>query len=125
MWKERIKNKPEFEVLVTRARAAKIKGCFAQIRKAAEGQDGVRHDWRAADRLLAIAGPERYSQSAGQSANVQTGVLSPVVINTWLTIASEKLSTPERLIETTEKVDKLPEPGAVKLLTGPEAEKVS
>lgn len=50
-------HKSEYEDIFTRIKASRIKNLVGQIDKAANGSDGIRHDWRAADRLLAIADP--------------------------------------------------------------------
>jgi hypothetical protein len=74
LWKDRAKNRPKFETLLTRVRAGKIKSLIKEVTRAATGADGVRHDWRAADRLLAVTAPERYAQARDSQAPVSVQV---------------------------------------------------
>jgi hypothetical protein len=74
LWKDRAKNRPKFEALLTRVRAGKIKSLISEVTRAATGADGVRHDWRAADRLLAVTAPERYAQARDSQAPVSVQV---------------------------------------------------
>ena len=69
-WKNKAKRMGKFEEIMTRIRGARLAGNLEQIKKAAEGKDGVRHDWRAADRLNAVISPDRYAQA--QAGNVTT-----------------------------------------------------
>jgi len=60
-WKNRHGHDARFVRILTRVRATYIKGNFEQMEKAAGGKGGIRHDWRAADRLNAIVAPDRYA----------------------------------------------------------------
>ncbi len=76
-FKNRAKRLAKFDELVTRIRGGKIASNLAEIKKAATGSGGVRHDWRAADRMIAIAAPERYAQASQTNVTVnnQTAIV--------------------------------------------------
>lgn len=69
-WKH--ENAVKYGNIFTRIRGQRIDGLLAQIDKAAEGKDGVRHDWRAADRLLAITAPDRFAARANDQSPAPT-----------------------------------------------------
>jgi hypothetical protein len=62
-WKHR--NPDKSGELITRIRANRLANLLGEIETAAKGdaERGIRHDWRAADRLLAISAPERFGKS--------------------------------------------------------------
>ena len=69
-------NQLEYDSILTRIKGARVKCMLDEIRKAAQGKDGVRHDWRAADRLLAVVAPERFSQASQVQAVInQTAIV--------------------------------------------------
>jgi len=74
-WKLRGKHKAEFEHILSRLKGAYIQGNIEQIKKAASGRDGIRHDWRAADRLNSIIAPERFAQNKDGSQDVAKAML--------------------------------------------------
>jgi hypothetical protein len=63
-WKLKHKNSLKYGEILSRLKGDYIAGNIRQIEKAANGTDGIRHDWRAADRLNAIIAPERFAQRA-------------------------------------------------------------
>lgn len=77
-WKRNHKHESTFSDALTRIRGTYIAGNLAQIRKAATGSDGVRHDWRAADRLNGILARDRYgNQDASAQVSVSVNVVAP------------------------------------------------
>ena len=64
----------KFTDILTRIRGNHIRANIAEIKKAATGTGGVRHDWRAADRMNAIIAPERFAQQQSTTTN-NTAVL--------------------------------------------------
>jgi len=62
-WKHR--NPDKSSELITRIRANRLANLLGEIETAAKGdaERGIRHDWRAADRLLAITSPERFGRT--------------------------------------------------------------
>ena len=105
LWKNRKRNTPEFEKLTTRLRAAKLAGCLKEIGKAATGADGIRHDWRAAKELMAMASPDRYGNAAlGQpSANntLNTALLGAITCSVWS--VAGPVREPEQIIDVQAK----------------------
>jgi hypothetical protein len=67
-WKSLHKNSPVFTEALTRMRAAYIQGRLKHIHNA------EAKDWRAADRLLQIAAPERYGSKGEQQAPASSGL---------------------------------------------------
>ena len=65
LWKQRAKNNNRFTQVLLRMKQARIDGLLGEIEKAGQGTNGVRHDWRAADRLLSIA-DSRFIQNRDQ-----------------------------------------------------------
>jgi len=74
-WKNKAKRKDKFNDILSRLKGAYIQGNIEQIKKAASGRDGVRHDWRAADRLNSIIAPERFAQNKDASQDVAKAML--------------------------------------------------
>jgi len=62
-WKSR--NADRFGEIFTHVRGNRLKNLLSEIETAAKGdaERGIRHDWRAADRLLAISAPERFGKA--------------------------------------------------------------
>jgi len=62
-WKHR--NPDKSGELITRIRANRLANLLSEIETASRGdaERGIRHDWRAADRLLAITSPERFGKA--------------------------------------------------------------
>jgi hypothetical protein len=60
-WKCKAKRTAKFAECVSRLKAQRIDANLREIEKAATGQSGVRHDWRAADRMLSIIAPEQFA----------------------------------------------------------------
>jgi hypothetical protein len=54
----------KYSHIFTRIRGNRIDNLLKEVETAAAGDParGIRHDWRAADRLLAISAPDRFSQ---------------------------------------------------------------
>ena len=71
-WKNRQKNTAKVADILTRTRELRVNTLLSEVERAATGdrEAGVRHDWRAADRLLSITTPDRFSdkQQAGTSS---------------------------------------------------------
>ena len=65
VWKCKAKNGLKFTNVLLRMKQARIDGLLGEIEKAGQGTNGVRHDWRAADRLLSIA-DSRFIQNRDQ-----------------------------------------------------------
>lgn len=72
-WKTR--NPDKAGEIITRIRANRLANLLGEIETAAKGdaERGIRHDWRAADRLLAISAPERFGKA------IETTPHAPVV----------------------------------------------
>jgi hypothetical protein len=85
-WRENHKNQAEYSALLTRVRGQYIRANLAQMEKAAAGKGGVRHDWRAADRLNAITAPDRYAAPQSPPAELPAAV-PPSVVNCWIALA--------------------------------------
>ena len=64
-WKDR--NKDKYSEVLTRIRANKLESLLEQVDKAANGRDGIRHDWRAAQWMLTVHAPERFSDKSRQA----------------------------------------------------------
>jgi hypothetical protein len=78
-WKSRGKRMEKYAEVLTRIKADRIDANLEEIERAATGADGVRHDWRAADRLNAIIAPERFAQNREQTVhNHQTAIIAAV-----------------------------------------------
>ena len=60
-------------------------GNIKEMERAATGSDGVRHDWRAADRLNGIVSPERYGQQQQPQADARPAL--PQTVNVWIEAA--------------------------------------
>jgi hypothetical protein len=92
-WKRRHGHDARYVRVLTRARARYVARNLKEIEKAAAGKDGVRHDWRAADRLNQIAKPEAYAVPLpAESAPVFPAL--PVTVNVWLDAAAKVVSAP-------------------------------
>jgi hypothetical protein len=104
-WRESHKNQAEYTALLTRVRGEYLRANLAQMEKAAAGKGGVRHDWRAADRLNAITAPDRYAASQPPPAELPAAV-PPSVVNCWIALAYAKPS-PGQVVDTESKL--LPE----------------
>ena len=59
-WK--VDNKDKYQDTFTRIRGNRISHLLEQVDKAANGRDGIRHDWRASQWLLSVSAPERFAQ---------------------------------------------------------------
>ena len=72
-WKHR--NPERASEIITRIRANRLANLLGEIETAAKGdaERGIRHDWRAADRLLAISAPERFGKA------IESAPTAPVV----------------------------------------------
>jgi hypothetical protein len=68
-------HKADFEELFTQVRGNRLKNLLHEIETAAKGDASrnIRHDWRAADRLLAISAPERFAKAPEQAASLGNG----------------------------------------------------
>lgn len=73
-FKNRAKRNAKFMDILTRLKGEYINSNLEQIDKAASGRDGVRHDWRAADRLNSIMAPERFSQQQQVATNTNNTI---------------------------------------------------
>ncbi len=76
-FKNRAKRNAKYGEILTRLRGVYIAGNIRQMELAAGGLGGVRHDWRAADRLNQIIAPERFGprdQAPGTTNNTQITV---------------------------------------------------
>ena len=90
----------EFEAALTRTRAEYVRANLREMERAAAGKGGIRHDWRAADRLNQIVKPDVY----GLQAQAQAPQAPPLLDNRTIEIllsAAYKSTKPE------------PEPGRV------------
>jgi len=77
-WKSKAKNSPRLNLLLTRARAVKLKAHLANIEAAAFGEgQHKRADWRASAHIMQVVDPARYStqQQAGNVATNQTAIV--------------------------------------------------
>ena len=81
------RNEGRFQEHLARIRGIYIAGNLEQMEKAANGRDGIRHDWRAADRLNGIVAQDRYGQQQLADAGRQAA-LPPTTINVWADLAS-------------------------------------
>ena len=98
-WKCR--NSVKYSDIFTRIRGQRLDNLLKQIDKAATGKDGIRHDWRAADRLLAITAPERFSQRAEasqQPATVNVAIISDLAAKIYAQPAIAGPSKPARTL---------------------------
>jgi hypothetical protein len=111
-WKGLRKNDSEFSALITRIRAAKIKGLISEVRKAATGSNGVRHDWRAAQALLAVTAPDRYSQRSGEHQSTVTApAISPERIKVLLQVIEQRdAAESAKLVGGGSTIEALPSP---------------
>ena len=76
-WKNRAKRCDKFNEILARMKSCRIDTLLGEIDKAASGSEGVRHDWRAADRLLSIA-DSRFSQAnRSDQTTVNVSLVSP------------------------------------------------
>ena len=119
-WKERAKSSGKFDVLLAGMKANYINGNLAQIEKAANGTHGIRHDWRAADRLNAIIAPERFAQRAeSQTDAAKVMLLTADAMNK---IASQMIAERARLKAIVEcpvvEVEPLNQSSACGLISG-------
>jgi hypothetical protein len=105
-WTERHENLAEYEAILTRVRGQYIRANLAQMEKAAGGKGGVRHDWRAADRLNAITAPDRYATPQPPLAEPPAAV-PPSVVNCWIALAFP--TEPSAVVDTTSEPKQLPE----------------
>ena len=82
-WKERHANSVEYEALLTRVRGQYLRANLREMEKAAGGKAGVRHDWRAADRLNMIVAerylPQQQPPEPVRESPVPTTVVSVMV----------------------------------------------
>lgn len=82
-------NKSRCEDIFTRIRGNRLQNLIGQIEAAAEGDAtrGIRHDWRAADRLLAISAPERFAKSAESATATPQQALAVEVVSHLVRLA--------------------------------------
>ena len=93
-WKSRHGNSARFEHVVARVRAVTIKSNVQAIRNSSQGIGLKYPDWRAADRLLAIADPSRYGREAG-AEQAQTPVNITVMVEALGRVYAKALPPPE------------------------------
>ena len=70
-------NASQYDDIFTRIRGNRIKSLISEVQAAAHGDAdrGIRHDWRAADRLLAISAPERFAKQPETTQQPTVNVL--------------------------------------------------
>ena len=56
----------KYDDLLTRLKASRVDGLLSNVEKAANGEDGVRLDWRASQWLLQVIAPE-FREDKGQA----------------------------------------------------------
>ena len=120
-WKERHQNQAEFEGILTRVRGEYLRANLREMEKAAGGKDGVRHDWRAADRLNAIVSPERYLAQQQPQPERPRPAVSEATIQIWISAGYGQLAdAPAAEIVDAPEVKALPSPPAeLKIADGP------
>ena len=59
-------NRLKYDELLTRLKASRVDGLLSNVEKAANGEDGVRLDWRASQWLLQVVAPE-FREDKGQA----------------------------------------------------------
>jgi len=60
-------NRLKYDDLLTRLKASRVDGLLSNVERAANGEDGVRLDWRASEFLLKLADP-MFREDKGQAA---------------------------------------------------------
>ena len=70
-WKSRAGRTVVYDSILTRMRADKCANMLESIEDAAKGNNGVRHDWRAAREMLNITAREVYSDQDASPATAQ------------------------------------------------------
>jgi hypothetical protein len=98
-FRSRNKSSAKFEQSLTRARGAFIAANLREMEKAAGGKDGVRHDWRAADRLNQIAAPDRFAPQPPPPP--PPPVVPQVTISMWLDEATKRSREAPREVKDT------------------------
>jgi len=84
-WKVRGNHARIFEDSLSRVKAAYLSSHLANIEAGAVGAGlHKRADWRASDRLLCIAAPDRYSPNQAAQDNSKQHTIAVMVVNTWL-----------------------------------------
>ena len=79
LFKQRGGRGAKFAQILERIRGIRIDHCLGEMEKAAAGKDGVRHDWRAADRLMQVTAPSRFGPTSQTQVNIGPG--SQVVVS--------------------------------------------
>ena len=59
-------NRLKYNDLLTRLKASRVDGLLSNVERAANGEDGVRLDWRASQWLLQVVAPE-FREDKGQA----------------------------------------------------------
>lgn len=116
-WKSRHKNQTEFGELLARVRGAYLQAHLKNIEAAGVGEGPhKRADWRASDRLLALAAPERFA--ASQQSPEPPAAAGPVVgleiFERWVKIADREIAAEGKAsaLGNNDYLDLLPAPPA-------------